>query len=252
MLRSLGDWLLPPAGPLLLALIGLAALRTRGGRWLLAIGVLSLYLLSLPWVAYALMAPLQQPTAPVALEALEGAGAIVVLGAGYRGGADEYSGETVNAMALVRLRYAAWLHHRTGMPVLATGGGPEDRLPEAHYMAEVLEEFGVASILREEQARDTWGNAVHSAAMLRENGVTRVALVTHAHHMPRAGWAFRQAGVDFVPAPTGALVPGDTEFTLGTLRPHAHAIYMSWLAVHEYLGMAWYRWRYRSEDGRSQ
>ena len=244
-LQGAAHWLLlPPSGPLLLALAGLLLMRLLVGRVLLVTGVLLLYLFSLPLVSHGLMGALQKDYWPPGDTArFDDAKAIVVLGAGYRAGADEYSGVTVNDLALVRLRYAAHLHRQTGLPVLATGGGPEDRAPEAKWMAEVLEEYGVAPIFREEQARDTWGNAHYSAELLDGLGIRRVALVTHAHHMPRAVWSFRQAGVDVIPAPTGAFVPEDTTLGPGSLRPQAHALYASWLAMHEYLGLAWYRLR---------
>jgi len=246
-LRILADWfLLPPSGPLLLAIMGLLLIRFRLGKVFLVTGLGLLYALSLPIVGFALMAPLQQGYEPAQIDDLDGVGAIVVLGGGYRSGATEYSGETVSDLSLVRLRYAAHLHRQTRLPVLASGGGPEDRLPEAYWMAEVLEEYGVAQVMREAEARDTWENAVKSARLLEANGIGRVALVTHAFHMPRAQWSFEKAGIDFVPAPTGAYVPHDTGFSLESLRPQAGALYMSWLAVHEHLGILWYRWRHRA------
>ena len=251
-MTQFANWfLLPPSGPLLLVLLGLLLHRIRPGRALVVLGALLLYLFSLPMVSYALMAQLQKNYWPPDLEGLGDAEAIVVLGAGYRSGAEEYSGETVNALALVRLRYAAYLHRQTGLPVVASGGAPEQgpddlepRVPEAIWMAEVLQEFGVESPLIEDQSRDTWGNAEQSAALLEALGIRRVALVSHAHHMPRAVWSFRQAGLEVVPAPTGAFVPRDTALSLGSFRPQATALYNSWLATHEYLGILWYRWQY--------
>jgi uncharacterized SAM-binding protein YcdF (DUF218 family) len=247
-LQHIADWLLiPPSGPLLLAILGLLLVRLLLGRLLLAAGLLLLYLFTLPAVSHGLMDILQREYWPPAeTMALDGAGAIVVLGAGYRSGADEFAGETVSDLALVRLRYAAELHRQTGLPVLATGGGAEERVPEAHWMAEVLREYGVGPILQEDQALDTWGNARFSAALLAELGVQRIALVTHAYHMPRAVWSFEQAGLQVIPAPTGAFVPADRTFTFGSLRPQARALYASWLATHEFLGLAWYRLQHSS------
>lgn len=244
-LRALAAWLLPPAGPLVLAMVGLLLWHRPAGRWLAVAGVLLLYLFSIPPVGYALMAPLQTPYEPPDDPVLVKADAIVVLGAGYRSGAAEFSGETVNDLALVRLRYAAVLHRRTGLPVIASGGAAKGREPEARWMAEVLEEFGVSSILREDRSRDTRGNALHSARLLREAGLERPLLVTQAHHLPRAIRAFEQAGVEVIPAPTGAFIAPDNGMSPGVFRPRASALRMSWLAMHEYLGIQWYRWRSR-------
>ena len=204
--QEIASWLLlPPSGPLLLALGGLLFSRFLAGRLALLGGLLLLYAFSLPVVSHALMGGLQGGYWPPAQTSRFGdAQVIVVLGAGYRSGADEYSGETVNDLALTRLRYAAHLHRQTGLPVLVTGGGPEDRVPEAHWMAEVLAEYGVTPVLLESRARDTWGNALHSEAVLSPLGYRRIALVTHAHHMRRAAWAFRRVGLEVIPAPTAA------------------------------------------------
>jgi uncharacterized SAM-binding protein YcdF (DUF218 family) len=129
--------------------------------------------------------------------------------------------------------------------VIASGGAAEDPAPEARWMAEVLEEFGVETILQEDQARNTQENADYSARLLRAQGRKRPLLVTHAHHLPRATAAFERAGVDVIPAPTGAFVPHDTSLSPGTFRPQANALRRSWLAMHEYLGILWYRWRYQ-------
>ncbi|WP_018936889.1 YdcF family protein [Thioalkalivibrio sp. ALJ24] len=239
-LRPLADWLLPPAGPLLLLLAGLLLVRYRLGRWLAVTGGILLYAFATPLVSHAIIAPLQDPFAPPSEEDLEAAEFIVVLGAGYRAGAVEFGGETVNDLALERLRYAASLHHRTGLPVMATGGAAEDREPEARWMAEVLEELGVRQIVRESRARDTRGNALYSAELLQEMGVGEVLLVTHAHHLRRAVPAFENTGLRVTAAPTGAFVPSSDGVGIGTLRPTASALRVSWLAMHEYLGILWY------------
>ncbi|MFO8003483.1 YdcF family protein, partial [Thioalkalivibrio sp.] len=180
-LRALADWALPPAGPLLILLLGLLLIRYRLGRWLTVAGGILLYAFSIPLVSHALIAPLQSPFEPPDEGALEAAEAIVVLGAGYRSGAVEFGGETVNDLALVRLRYAAALHHRTGLPVIATGGAAEDREPESRWMAETLEEWGVKAVLQETRARDTRENARYSAELLYEQDAQTILLVTHAH-----------------------------------------------------------------------
>ena len=60
--------------------------------------------------------------------------AIVVLGAGKRTHAPEFGGETVNRLALERLRYAATLARETRLPMLVSGGAPAGDTPEASLM----------------------------------------------------------------------------------------------------------------------
>jgi uncharacterized SAM-binding protein YcdF (DUF218 family) len=42
-----------------------------------------------------------------------------------------------------------------------------------------------------------------SAPLLKAAGITRIALVTHASHMPRSAELFRREGIEVLPAPTG-------------------------------------------------
>ena len=83
-IKILVKWLvLPPMGPLLLALAGLALVRRkpRQGRRLLAVGVLSLTLLSIPAVGALLVRCLDQ-SPPLDTSNVSGAQAIVILGGG--------------------------------------------------------------------------------------------------------------------------------------------------------------------------
>ena len=229
--------LLPPAGPLLLLATGLVLKRRR----LAFAGLALAWLAATPLVGDNLLAARQ--SFPALTEPLPQAQAIVVLTAGRLRQAPEYGGADVpDRVTLVRLRYAARLHHRTGLPVLVTGGrvDPADRTPLGRLAAKVLrEEFGVESVWEENEARNTWENARFSAERLRPQGIERVFLVTHAWHMPRAVYAFRRAGLDPVPAPT-AFVHGAGDQFLDYL-PRAYAVRHGYWALHEWLGLLWYR-----------
>jgi hypothetical protein len=43
----------------------------------------------------------------------------------------------------------------------------------------------------------------HTAAMLQRDGIVRIALITHAWHMPRSLREFESAGLEVTPAPMG-------------------------------------------------
>ncbi len=63
-------------------------------------------------------------------------------------------------------------------------------------------------------------------------------LVTSAAHMPRAMLLFKSLGMHPIAAPTNFY----TEKFYGYLQaPTAHAFYVSTLAMHEYVGILWYR-----------
>ena len=70
-------------------------------------------------------------------------------------------------------------------------------------MKEVLEkEFRVPVRWIEEASGNTRENAYKSFAILKKDGISRIALVTHAWHMPRAAREFEQAGFKVIPAAT--------------------------------------------------
>lgn len=243
--------LLPPASGLIIAMTGLLLWRRRAGALLMFSGLLWIYVAATPLFAGWLLRGLEgtyqtEPSVPAE------ARAIVVLGGGRHGQAPEYGLETVNHATLERLRYAALLHRRTGLPLLVTGGRVRGDEPsaEAELMAKVLErEFGVMVSYRESASRTTWENAVHSARILRSEGLDHVLLVTHALHMPRAVWSFRQSGIAVTPFPT--LPAGGTGPDPGadSFIPQPRALWQTGQALHEYLGSAWYWARVRLKRG---
>lgn len=241
--------LLPP-GLLIWLLLGglwlLARGRRRAGLAVSSVGLGLLYLLSTPLVGGGLLG-LLQTAPPLAEDALgaQGGEAIVVLGAGRRSAAAEYGGDTVNALALERLRYAARIARRTGLPLLVSGGLARDgHPPEAILMMQALEaDFGVPVRWVESDSRNTFDNARYSSQILRASGLRRILLVSHAWHMPRALWAFGRFGLQVTPAPTAFETDDDT-LLLSDLLPQARALRKSYFALHEMLGNLWYRLRY--------
>jgi uncharacterized SAM-binding protein YcdF (DUF218 family) len=167
--------------------------------------------------------------------------AIVVVGGGQYRAATEYAADTVNEATLARLRYAAFLHHRTGKPVLVSGGNPEGgRSAEAPLMKAVLEnEFRTPVAWSEAASNNTLENARASRALLAPLGIDRVYLVTHAWHMQRTQRVFAQAGFEVVPAATQYAT--GSPLTLLDFLPHANALRDSSRYFHEILGLLWYR-----------
>ena len=188
----------------------------------LSIVALVLYLCSTPFFIY------RYPALHDTDLQLKSAHAIVVLGQGRYRSAVEYEGkDTVSVGSLARIRYAAWLHRKTGLPILTTGGKPNGaKISEALLMSEVLQkEFGVPVRWLEEESLNTWENALFSAQILRKERITTIFLVTHGIHMARAVWSFERSGLQVIPAPT-LISAGMDE------------------VVHEYFGLLWYYLRY--------
>jgi len=104
----LANALLPPFSLVLLILAGLMLLPRfpRFARTLILFTAAALFGLSTPWVSGLLLKSLEI-SRPIDLASALEADAIVVLGGGRRTDAVEYGSDTVNALTLERLRYAA-------------------------------------------------------------------------------------------------------------------------------------------------
>jgi uncharacterized SAM-binding protein YcdF (DUF218 family) len=209
----LGALLLPPAGPLLLALLGwLLALRYRAAGALVGLcGLALLWFLSCHAVAVALAQSLL-PQPPV-FNASAQVQAIVVLGGGALAHAPEWSHAQPTARTLARLRYGARLARATGKPLAFAGGVGWSATgtavaPEGEVAQQVLrEEWGLQARWVDARSRDTHENARLLWDAMRGDGIRRIALVSDASHLPRATLEFERAGFQVISAPTGFITP---------------------------------------------
>lgn len=242
------QWLMPP-GVLLLLLLAAWWLRKRRPRLAglcFAVGLGSLWLMSLP-LAVQESARLLETEPPLAVSEWAGlagrADAIVVLGAGRERGDPAWGGDDQpTATALERMRFAARLAKASGLPVLTSGGLHYGTPPsEARLMADRLrEDFAVEVKWQEQASRTTWENARFTADMLQPLGIRRVVVVTQAWHMQRSRWSFEQAGFDVVPAPMGFLGREHARPFAGLL-PESRAMWQSGQLLNEAVGLAGYR-----------
>ncbi|WP_428265907.1 YdcF family protein [Haliangium sp.] len=243
MLRQVvNSLLLPPGCTLVLAAAGalLWWRRPRLGRGLVLVAGLLLWALATPVVAGFLLTSLQTAPALPTQGELPPAEAIVVLSAEAEAAAPEYPAPAPGRDTLIRLRYAAALHRRTGVPILVTGGPPRADAPAVGVaMQAALEaEFELNPRWVEVQARSTWDNAAGAAPMLQADGIQSVYLVTHAWHMPRAQACFEAQGLVVVPAPTGfRAAPWQGP---ASLLPSWPAVRDSAYAFHEWVGRGFY------------
>jgi len=237
--KALAALVLPPTGPLLLALVGLALLgrRPRLGRSLAWVGVAALLVLSLPAVSHALLRSLGPPA--LDLRRTGEVQAIVILGGGVRRNAAEFGGDTLARLTLERVRYGALVARATRLPVLVSGGSVYGGTAEAALMKRALEEeFNVEVRWSEERSRDTRSNAAESASILLAAGIKRILLVAHGFDMPRASAEFASAGLQVTPAPT---VTAEERLRFDNpieLLPTTSALQGSYYALYELLAEA--------------
>ena len=229
--------ILPPMSLILLALAGLwlSKKHPKTGRSLATFSLTALLILSLPITGNALLQSLEA-LPPISEAQLRDVQAIVILGGGKNNEAPEFGNQdTVNRWTLQRLRYGAYLQQQTDKPIIVTGGGLFGERSEADAMAEALQrDFHAKDIWIENQSKDTVENASLSAAILKEHGIQRIALVSQAWHLPRAISLFERQGLTVYAAPTG-YTHEDNEPIIGWL-PKASALDKSSIAIKEYLG----------------
>ena len=169
-------------------------------------------------------------------------GAIVVLSANMVPADQLLPAGELGDGTVLRCLHAARLYRQGPSCLVVASGGPE----VARLMRDFLIEQGVArpDLLMEEHSSSTYENALESGKLLRERGIVKIALVTEATHLLRAARCFSSQG--FEVAPCGC---------------HYRATHFSWSlcdfvptpgqaaevqrALHEWLGMAWYRLRGR-------
>lgn len=236
--------LLPPLSLVIALAAGLFIYRRRPrlAMSLILVSTCALYTLSTPWMGELLQRSLEIGP-PMRPEALASADAIVVLGGGRRLNSPEYGGDTLNGISLERVRYAARLHRASGLPILVTGGKPDGgSQAEGRIMRQVLEEeYGITPQWVEDRARTTWDNAHLSALLLKQAGIQRIALVTHAWHLRRAASLFEAQGLAVIPA--GTQFSGARMSSMFDLLPTPAGLRSSAFALHEWLGILWYKLR---------
>jgi uncharacterized SAM-binding protein YcdF (DUF218 family) len=237
--------LVPPNLFILLAMIGaLVAWRRKPFGLAVATAAIGLlYLVAMPVTAgllirWAEAIAFDEPTLP----SDQPPGAIIVLSADARRSGIIGVPDTVGQLTLERLAEAARQQRRLGLPILVSGGGPPGA-SLASLMSRVLQEdFRVPVQWREERSQNTFENALYSAEILRDAGVHAALVIAHPWDMARALWSFRAVGYPVVPSPTTE--GGSPPLSIAAFLPQIPALLESYYALHELIGLAWYRVRY--------
>jgi uncharacterized SAM-binding protein YcdF (DUF218 family) len=235
--------LVPPNLFILLAMIGaLCAWRwRRAGLVLATLALACLYLASTPLASFWLVGAADRLADAIPrLPASAPPGAIIVLAAEFRASNIPGGKDLPGPLTLERLAQAAREQRRTGLPILTSGGW----LPHGHdslagTMARSLEnDFQVPVKWREERSGTTYENALYSAEILRQAGISSALVVTNPWHMARALWSFYAVGFPVVPAPA----PEREVLTIGPAMvfPQVPSLLSSYYALHELIGLGWY------------
>lgn len=233
--------LTPPGLNILLLIVALCVMKTA--RWLsialTAASIVILSIFSLPIVAQGLYESLNSHAAlELDNSELPKASAIVVLGHGRTRVAPELGNiNTVDAITLERLRYAAFLHKKLELPVLISGGrdaftaSPEAVLAN-HVMAE---EFNVAPRWLETQGVSLEEKVARSAELLLAQDVKSILLVAHHKDMDRALKAFQPFAISVEAAPINIASPLEPLESVSRWTPSATALQVSQQALLQHI-----------------
>jgi uncharacterized SAM-binding protein YcdF (DUF218 family) len=227
---------------LVLALVTIAALWRfpNFSRVFLGLCLVGLYVFSTPLVSSAMLRSLEQPSQPIT-----NAQAIVVLGAGIVLLPDGSS--EPDRLSLERLVGAARAARLRANPVLVAGGRFDERPAIASVLARSLQrDFGIEARWVEDRSHTTGENAVEAWKILNAGGVSRIVLVTHAWHIPRARLVFERLGFEVTAAGVGQVE--ERPFNVYSLMPSAEAALESYYAWHEIIGLRWYEIAFRPSD----
>ena len=235
---------LPPTCFVVLIVIGLlmrGAWR-RTGRRLIWTSMILLILFGMPVISDSLLLALASglPMTPPADHPPQ---AIVVLGAEVIRAHNEKLGIRPGLLTLDRLRAAAILYRRTGLPILVTGGTTQPNTAAVGLVMEesLTDDFQTPPRWVEAKSVDTWENARFSGDILHAEGITSVYVVTHSWHMRRALLAFQEFGLTATAFPTSLDVPIGPD--LSDFLPRASGWQSGYYAIHEWIGYAWYKLR---------
>ncbi|MCW9700031.1 MULTISPECIES: YdcF family protein [unclassified Avibacterium] len=231
--------ILPPFNVLILWIFSLLFARKQYKKLSLicaVLGITILYVFSIPYTAQKLQDSLVKAP-PLSLADYKTAQAIVVLGGGLRDSNELFGPLAVPAIPLERLRYAAYLHQQTQLPILITGASPNGN-SEAKIMAKELQDFfHTPTQWLEEKAQTTIQNAQFTRTLLEKAHIQRIILVTNQWHMQRAKFLFEKQGFRVLPASVGnGITPESYGLTLMHFIPQASAMPANMQALKEWLG----------------
>ncbi|MEE9591430.1 MAG: YdcF family protein [Thermodesulfobacteriota bacterium] len=237
--------ILPPSG--LLILMGAGFLMIKARRRMAGLFIFSgfslLYLLSIGPISDTLLKPLERSASYFKVDQ-SNAEAIVVLS----GGVKELSWLDLkpqpSSESMGRIVCGVRLYRKLrDVPLFILGGSGDPAKPdisEAKAMAAVAISLGVPSrdITIESKSRNTLENARNLAEIIGKKN--SFILVTSAFHMKRASAIFKKLGFDVIPAPCDYRSE-QKRLSIYAFIPHATNLRDSSTALHEYIGILWYR-----------
>jgi uncharacterized SAM-binding protein YcdF (DUF218 family) len=218
--------------------------KQKTGKGFITAGVILLILTSYSTLPDRLLSALEQENAPFVSQSqpLNEIKWIVILGSGNMSQPGTARDTALTSSSLFRVVEGVRLHRSLPQAKLLFCGGPtNNETPEAETMAQAALALGVPEqdIAREATSLDTADQVERVKEIVKSD---KFILVSSAFHLPRAMFLFKRSGLE----PT----PDAVDYRAGDHGPPPDAVFPQStnirkfeIAIHEYLGMLWYRLR---------
>ncbi len=226
-------------------------LRLKAGWYLLLSGACILYFLSLAPVSNTLVYSLENQYQSPSEDVMATVDIVVILGGGIYSSDELRKSPEASGATYSRLFNGVKIfkQSRAKALVLSGAGGEQSNESEAEVMKNLSILLGVPEdkIITESKSQNTMEQAIELAKLYPPAENKRIGIVTSALHMPRAVQAFQEKFTkeNIVPIPVGYIY-SPPEYSLINFIPTADAFTTSSDAIHEEIGMIWYRflaWR---------
>lgn len=165
---------------------------------------------------------------------------VVVLGGGVLD--NKYLHETLpSSQTASRLLYAIQVFKKYGARYLVCSGEGAGKSSEAEIMRRVSIQLGIPdeNIKIDPMSKNTWEHAREINDMFQDKNI-RIGLVTSAYHMKRSEREFRKYFSNVIPLPSDYLY-SSSEISLLSFIPRSGNLYKFSTALHEIIGILWYR-----------
>lgn len=208
------------------------------------------YLSSINFIANNLIKPLEDKYKPINNKQITTSSAFVVLGSGIvEKSPEENFLPTLSLESLKRTDYAISLFNRFHLPIIATGGTStfkDSSFSEGYVMANFLYKAGLDKkfIIAESASHNTFESAINVKKIADRFKFDRIILVTSAYHMPRAVYIFKKFNMDILPAPTD-YKRNTLPLSFFDFFPTLEAFILTSAAIHEYVGLFYYKIKIR-------
>ena len=248
ILSKVFTYLVLPPG-IFIVLFFLAAFYAKRFRLFFLANAIIFYLFSTTYVADWLLKPLETPfNKPLEKQPVD---AVIVLGGGNSQGVANLP---LSTDAYKRMMWGLMVAKSNNLPLLFSGGGASKEYLESDAFLDSLKELKLYleiptptskslgtkefSLHVEDKSIDTYENAKLSKEAFEKVGLKEptIYLVTSAYHMRRSIRLYEYFGFKVIPAATNFKIDARTKDSWDYL-PNSHALYKSYVALHEYAGL---------------